>query len=274
MATLLLLVSGGEAVVCCFEELWVCEGEFLVTSQLLLFGVQFGGEPTQAMFAGFTSLAPDEINFLETVRVRKHSFASGALIEEEGNPVSGIIGIVAGWACRLRILADGRRQILGFVLPGDILDWSWSRRDRVRLSVMALSAVDALVIPKSAIGDIPERCPNLNAALLKQAWRNYAILAEHTVRLGRRTAVEKVAHLLLEIHHRLNAVQHCENQCFVLEATQQELADTLGLSTVHINRTLKFLRKEALIAVHGRLVAIRDAERLADLAQFGAGYLE
>jgi len=226
------------------------------------------------MFADFTSLAPEEIGFLENARARKCSFAAGALIEEEGNPVSGIIGIVGGWACRLRILPDGRRQILGFVLPGDILDWSWSRRDHVRLSVMALSTVDALVIPKSAIGDLPERCPNLNAALLKQAWRNYAIFAEHAVRLGRRTAVEKVAHLLLEIHHRLKAVQHCENGCFVLEATQEELADTLGLSTVHINRTLKFLREKELIAVHGRLVAIRDEKRLAELAQFGPEYLE
>jgi len=274
VAALLLLESGGEEAICCIGALWTTGSEFLVTGQLLLCGIHLGGDPTQAMFADFTALVPDEMNFLEKVRARKCSFASGTLIEEEGKPVSGIIGIVGGWACRLRILADGRRQILGFVLPGDILDGSWSRREHVRLSVMALSTVDAFVIPKSAIGEIPERCPSLNAALVNQAWRNYAILSEHTVRLGRRTAIEKVAHLLLEIHHRLKCVRHCENGCFVLEATQEELADNLGLSTVHINRTLKFLREEGLITVHGRLVALRDTERLAELAQFATEYLD
>lgn len=274
IAILLPLAPGAEAASCGIGDLWACGLEFLVTSQLLICGTHLGGDLTPGIFAELNSLVPEEVGFLENGRARKCSFAAGALIEEEGNPVSGIIGIVGGWACRMRLLSDGRRQIVGFVLPGDILDWTWSRRKHVRLSVMALTTVDALVIPKSAIGDIPERCPNLNAALLKQAWRNYAILAEHTVRLGRRTAVEKVAHLLLEIHHRLDAVHHCENGCFVLEATQEELADTLGLSTVHINRTLKFLREQGLITVHGRLVALRDTARLAELAQFGPEYLE
>ena len=230
--------------------------------------------PAGSQFDIFASLASDEITYLNKVPTSSCSFASRTIIVEEGRPVSGIIGIVSGWAACMRNLVDGRRQIIGFVLPGDILDGSWSGREHIGQSVVAMNTVEAIMIPESVVVEIPNRCPNLNTALTKQASRNYAILEEHTVRLGRRTAIEKIAHLLLEIDHRLSAVQLSDNGRFVVEATQQELADALGLTSVHVNRTLKMLREQGLIAVHGRLIALKDRARLTELAEFGVEYLE
>src|SRR5690606_5159182 len=113
----------------------------------------------------------------------------------------------------------------------------------------------------------------LGAAVAWLAGREESMLAEQVVRLGRRSAYERVAHIFIELFHRLRLVNAVDHHAFDLPLTQEILADTLGLSVVHMNRTLRRLRDDGLLRMKGDRVAIEDLDRLSQIAEFSPNYL-
>jgi CRP-like cAMP-binding protein len=188
----------------------------------------------------------------------------------EGAAIRRPLAIAGGWACELRMLPDGRRQILGFCVPGDVVGLVRRARAVAISSVMALTAVEAAdVSPLAAVFDgAVDGHAALRTALQAAEALDRAYLVNHAVRLGRQTAYERMAHLFLELNERLAAVGLARDGHFTLPLTQEVLADALGLSIVHVNRTLQQLRREKLVEVKGTSAILLRPELLARIADY------
>lgn len=178
-----------------------------------------------------------------------------------------------GFACRYRDLSDGRRQILALLIPGDIVDLRQFVLGGRQPPVAALSPLSVRAIPNASLFKLLETSPRTTRALWSTTLVEESIAREWLVSIGKRSAIERVAHLLCEIYLRLAAVGRTDGSRFPLPLTQSELADALGLSTVHVNRTLQELRKSGLIAFQSGTVELFDFEALAKLALFSPAYL-
>lgn len=179
----------------------------------------------------------------------------------------------SGWLARYKILHNGSRQIIDFVLPGQLVGLSACLFQRALYSVVAITKATLLTIPFEMVDEAFERYPALAKALFRSAALEGAILGEHLIDAARRSAYQRVSHLLLELLVRLNHGQSSDEMSFSLPLTQELIADALGLTPVHVNRTLRALREDRLIAMDGRSIRILDFEALALLSDFEKSYL-
>ena len=178
-----------------------------------------------------------------------------------------------GWLARYKILHKGSRQIIDFILPGQIFGLQASLFKRSLYSVVTITEVTLSTIPFDMVDNVFERNSTLAKALFWSAAYEAAILGEHLIDAARRSAYERVSHLLLEICVRLNGVHLSDEMTFSIPLTQELIADALGLTTVHVNRTLRALREDKLIATDGHSVTILDFEALSLLSDFENSYL-
>ena len=181
--------------------------------------------------------------------------------------------ILTGWAARSKTLPDGRRQILSFLTPGDVIGLFGAITPMATSSVTALSDVTAAPFTPATIVRTIAQAPRLGAALVWAAGREQEILGEHLVSLGRRSARERVAHLFLELWARLKVRGLTSGDQLHVPLTQQIIADALGLSVVHVNRTLRQLGAEGLLAVKRESVTLLNIDQLHQVTGFDADYL-
>ncbi len=223
-------------------------------------------------FAGLAALAPfsdEEWTYLSSLLGRIEHFRPGAQIIGEGAPLDRPRFVIAGWGCRMRTLSDGRRQILTFYLPGDLLGYS------ARTNKLALGAYGALTRMETAsaaeiVGNAlrSARAPHLVAALENvQALEEYYLLSQ-IARIGRLTAYERFANLMLEFHSRLSRAGIADSYRFHMPLTQEQLGDGLGLSIVHVNRTVQQLKREGLISIRGSVVTLLKPDVLAAIGDY------
>lgn len=188
-------------------------------------------------------------------------------------PAPGVYAICSGIACRYAILASGQRQIMGFVLPGDLCDPRAAVFDRVDYSVAALRPVDAVLLPN----DYFSTPIGSSASFLRALWRVTAIDdsidRQWLLNIGQRNALERIAHLLCELYTRLQIVGLADHEGCDFPLTQTELAEATALSTVHVNRVLMELRHVGLISLRRQRLTIHDADGLRGVAGFSADYL-
>ncbi|MCJ2090013.1 Crp/Fnr family transcriptional regulator [Methylobacterium sp. E-005] len=180
--------------------------------------------------------------------------------------------LLAGHACRSRMLRDGRRQITAILIPGDICDPEAILAHRTEYTVNTLTRCTVGEIPLAQIATLDHH--DLTANLGHRLRREAAIAREWIVSLGRRVGIERMAHLLCELRWRLSAVGLAPQDSFEMRITQSDFADALGLTAVHVNRVLKGLRDSRLIHLHGGRLTVLDRPRLEKLAQFDPTYLE
>jgi CRP-like cAMP-binding protein len=178
--------------------------------------------------------------------------------------------IASGWGCRQRVLSDGRRQIFCFTLPGDFVGLSPRPLFGGLSSSTAVTPIQTLdATPLRDILDNGDpRYAGLRAACKVLTMRKQALLMEQVIRLGRLTAYERTAHLLLELRARLSEVGLTHGDRFPLPLTQETMADHLGLSIVHVNRTLQQLRRERMIELKSGWVTLLQPELLVSLTDF------
>ncbi|KLK92371.1 Crp/Fnr family transcriptional regulator [Microvirga vignae] len=194
-------------------------------------------------------------------------------IVRDGERPSVCALILSGFVCRYKILPDGKRQIMGFYIPGDIPDLQSLHLHVMDNSVGALVGSSIASIPHQNLRDVLRRYPNLGDILWRDALIDAAIFREWMIGLGRRSAYQRMAHVLCELQIRLKAVRLArENGCDV-PVTQNEFADALGLSTVHVNRVLQDLRKDGLIVLRGSTLEIPDFGALQAAGEFDPTYL-
>jgi len=194
-------------------------------------------------------------------------------LAREGNPTACVNVVLSGFACRQKMLPDGRRQIIGFLLPGDICDVRVFLLRRMDHSITAISSVKVGILTRDAALELTEKYPRLTRALWWATMVEESIAREWLINVGQRTALERLSHLLCEIYTRLHAVGLSDDNSCELPLTQSELADTLALSTVHVNRTLRELRHAQLISIRGKSLVIHDFKALQAVAMFDPNYL-
>lgn len=221
----------------------------------------------------FCSISEEEQRALLGAISAERTFAPGADLIHEHRPTEGVFVIVDGFACRYKLLPSGRRQIIGFLLPGDMCDLRVFLLRRMDHSIAALGPVSALLIPPDAALDLLESSTRLTRALWWTTVVEDSITREWIVNVGYRSAFERVAHLFCEIFWRLESVGLTrDNQCH-LPLTQIELGDTLALSSVHINRTLMGMRRAHLVNLHRGHLELLNRPALERAAGFDPTYL-
>ena len=195
-------------------------------------------------------------------------------IVAEGSEPRSLPLVVDGWACRYRVLENGKRQIISLYLPGDLCE-PFGKLPRVmEHPVGALTNVVFAPVPLDAIVAAARNGARVEEALWWDLLLASAIEREHVVSLGRRVAPERMGHLFCELHLRLAMVGLADNLSYELPLTQADLGDLLGLSAVHVNRSLQELRKSGLITLRGRRLTIHNLDELREFSFFDAAYLQ
>lgn len=221
----------------------------------------------------FTRVSGDERRALAEASTTVRRFGAHEDLVLEGEPTDGIKLILEGFACRYKILPDGRRQIVAYLVPGDLCDLRIFILKHMDHSIGTLAPVEAATLSQDTMLGILERYPNLARALWWSTLVEESIAREWIVNVGHRTAFERLAHLFCEIYLRLRAVGLTqENRC-ELPLTQNELADTLALSLVHVNRMLMEMRRAGLVSFQNKQLVIHDLAALQGAAGFNGNYL-
>lgn len=192
---------------------------------------------------------------------------------KEGDRPEVVFLLVEGWACRYKILPDGRRQIMAYLVPGDLCDVHIFILKQMDHSMGLLSDAKVAAISKGKMLKVFDERPALGRALWWSTLTDEAVLREWLVNLGQRDAYERIAHLLAELWLRLRMVGRTAGGEFILPLTQADLGDTLGLTPVHVNRTLQRLRLEKLIDLAKGHLRIPDLPKLMAVTQFEPNYL-
>lgn len=191
----------------------------------------------------------------------------------EGEAPRDICVILEGWACAYKQREDGRRQIIAYLMPGDVCSMAAVFPDVINYTIGTLTSVRTAQIPGRALLTTMDRSPRILRAVWLDMLATSAIQREWTASLGFLTARERIAHLLCEIMIRLRAIGLADRDGCFLPLTQEDLGETVGISTVHVNRTLQELRASGLITLKRQRLAIPDFVALREVARFDGAYL-
>jgi CRP-like cAMP-binding protein len=218
-------------------------------------------------------LAPEEKAALLRLPLRLRAVPAHQDIIREGDVPSECCLIVAGFACRYNVTAQGRRQILSFHVSGDIPDLQGLHLSVMDHSVAPLVPSQLAYIQHDDLHALMCNHPRLVGPFWRDTLVDAAMFRQWTLNVGRRQAPARLAHLLCELLVRLRAVELVEDHAFNLPVTQAELADALGISNVHVNRVLQDLRGQGLISLHGHTLKVLDWEGLKTVGEFDPTYL-
>lgn len=203
----------------------------------------------------FGPLHDDDLDALEGRLGRIEAYPAGKDLELTGSPP---MFLLSGWACLAHSLRDGRRQILAFLLPGDSVGFDLLTRSQRTVEAVALTPLKV----RYAQSNFAAGTERLGRAFAGAAAAQQGRMIDQMVRLGRQTAYERMAHLLLELHGRLAEIGETRGDSFHLPVKQEILADALGLSLVHVNRTLQHMRRDHLIDMRGAQMTLLDRAAL------------
>ncbi len=222
----------------------------------------------------FAPLSPSDRDTLDELASKQERVAADVDIVAEGMAPRSVFVIIEGMAARYRGLPDGGRQIMTFLIPGDLCDIHVFLARAMDHSIGAITPVRIASISRERMMDVFTRQPRISAALWWSSMQEEAMLRERIVSLGRRDARGRIAYLLCELLWRHAAVGLTSNGTFRLPLTQTELGDTLGLTPVHVNRILKEFRFHRLIAMEQKLITLLDVPGLQRMAGFTKDYLQ
>ena len=191
----------------------------------------------------------------------------------EGDASNLVRVLVYGFACRYKIVDGGKRQIVGFLVPGDICDAHAFTLGYADHNVAVLTDARVAAISRDAMESVLADHPAIVRALLWSSLVDESISREWLANMGRRSPSKRIGHLLCEMLTRLGAVGLADDDRFAFPITQADLADTVGLSTVHVNRTLQELKAKKLIASKRWLFEVTDVPALMAFSDFDPAYL-
>ena len=223
----------------------------------------------------FVNLDGEEREALDGLLRPRRLFSANDTLVREGRTPNRVYLILSGVAFRYRYLANGRRQIFGYLLPGDLCDTQFVIFNEADHNVGVLNDTEVAVIPLPILMEVMVRHPRIERALLMMSLIESATLREWLLNVGQRDAKQKLAHFFCEMHARFQSHGLDEvDEDFSLPLTQIELADTMGLTVVHVNRILQGFRREGLLNWSRRHVSILNHAILEQIAGFNSSYLQ
>lgn len=211
---------------------------------------------------------------LEKLFENEEQTHAGAQILRENETINRTRDLIKGWAYRYKLLPDGGRQILNFLLPGDIIGFYAIMRNQTDYGVEGLTPVELTVFPAAQLVDIVSGTPRLILAFSWIAAQSERLLDEQITRIGRRNAAVRMAHLFVELFLRLRNAGFPQEQARFLPLSQSILADSLGMSHVHANRSFKLLARDGAVSIRNAQIHLDNIEVLANQADFDTNYLE
>jgi len=219
------------------------------------------------------TVSPEEEQAIRDSVAEVRSFRADEIVVHAGRVATYSVLLIDGILCRYKDLSDGERQITELHVPGDFADLHSFTLKRLDHSVMTLTPARAALVPHAKLEQITERFPHLTRLYWFTTNIDAAIHREWEVSLGRRSALSRVAALFCEIKVRLDIVGLTDGMSYDFNLTQTDVAECVGLTSIHVNRTLKQLREQGLVQFKGGRVTIHDWNGLARVAEFDPAYL-
>lgn len=245
----------------CRQEIAITAADWIIDNPLI------------ARLETFAPLSEDDRQALRDACGNTRQVPPNRDIISEGESPDHVHLVLDGWAARYKVVPDGARQITAYLIPGDFCDLHVTILKEMDHGITALTPATVAYIPHGEMEALIEERPALARALWWSTLVDEAVLRAWIVNLGRRDAYESIAHLMCEMHVRMQHVGLVQDGRFDLPVTQEELADSLGLTPVHVNRILQRLRSEGLITLKERMLTILDIEGLRKVAGFDPNYL-
>jgi CRP-like cAMP-binding protein len=217
--------------------------------------------------------AEDERALDKLVQERIQKIGGREDVAREGDNPETLKVILSGWACRTKMLEDGRRQILSFFLPGDLCELNIYILREMDHTIAALTPLTYAEITRDKFELVTSQHPRIAQAFWWDTLVATAVQREWTLSVGQRTALERISHLFCELFIKLDVIGRTRRNRCEFPLLQSDLGEATGLSTVHVNRTLRELRSQNLIVLRGKELTIPDLERLKEVAMFNISYL-
>ena len=219
------------------------------------------------------TVSPEEEQAIRDSIAEVRDLPADTVIVHAGRLLSFSVLLLEGLLCRYKDLSEGQRQITELHVPGDFADLHSFTLKRLDHNIMTITPCRVAIVPHEKLEDITERFPHLTRLYWFTTNMDAAIHREWEVSLGRRTAVSRIAALFCEMKLRLEVVGLTEGPSYEFDITQTDLAECVGLTPIHVNRTLKELRERRLVQFRSGRVTINDWDGLATVAEFDPAYL-
>lgn len=222
----------------------------------------------------FNGVGDEQLEWTERYRTGQLEVRAKQNIYLEGEPSTHAYTLFDGWASIYKTLPNGKRQILRFALPGDFLGFQPQLEGPMRYGVIAITRVVLCAFPRSSLTSMFKAHEDLALQMALLNARYMELCQHHLIGTGRQNAMERISFLLLELFYRSRLQAGEEGESVPFPICQEEIADAVGLTTVHVNRTLKEMRAEGLVECAARRLVIKDEARLSEIANFDMGIVE
>ena len=218
----------------------------------------------------FLEHSSEELTLIQSMKKRELTLQADEVLIHEGQSDAQLFTLLSGWAFRFKTLSDGRRQILSFLLPGDFIGVQQKMSDAAAHGVTTLTEATFCVFQRDALWTLHRESPSMGFNVTWLTAHEESLVDDNLLSVGRRSAKERIATLLIQLYKRMDALKtgNASQDGVQFPLTQQHIADSLGLSLVHTNKTLRKLEQLGLHRIENGRLHLRDVmalERMADL---------
>ena len=220
------------------------------------------------------AISADEERVIHGLVAESRRSRADTLLVKAGQPLNVSMLVLDGWLVRSKDLPSGERQVMEIHLPGDFADLHGFTLKQLDHDLIAITECVIGYVPHERLMELTEKHPRLARIYWLSTNIDAAITREMALSLGQRSAISRMAHLFCELHTRLAIIGRTDGDTFEFPLTQRELGECLGLTVVHVNRTLQELRRRGLVQAENRHVTITDRRGLEAVAEFDPTYLQ
>ena len=221
----------------------------------------------------FAALSPEDVKALEAATMTPRKVSARRDIIREGDRPGPVFVVLDGWACRYKILPSGTRQVLAFMMPGDCCDLHIGLLAEMDHGIQTITPALVATVERAQMDEIFESRRAVAKAMYMSQLVDEGTMRAWITSMGRRTSIERVAHLMCELYLRARNIGLTSEQQFALPLSQLLLADALGMTPVHLNRVLKELRLGGAMTLKRGSLLITDPGKLIQIAGFDENYL-
>jgi len=218
-------------------------------------------------------LGPSEVAALTAATANQRKVPAKKDLIREGDRPGAVFVVLDGWACRYKVLPNGTRQVLAFLMPGDCCDLHIGLLAEMDHSIQTITPARVATIDRTVMDALIDKHRGIGRALYVSQLVDEATMRAWITSMGRRSSTERVAHLMCELYLRVHNIGLITEPALVLPLSQVMLADSLGMTPTHLNRVLKFLRAEGAMTLARGTLTITDPSKLVQIAGFDENYL-